>query len=95
MTTLTLANVIYTSKVFILELSLKNYEKLQIGSKYTASRQEDILTAIDIYIDILEYYYYILDNNVTTQTVLLESDINNIIELITQAISAFKDSYYA
>ena len=59
------------------------------------SRQIELLKAMDVYIDILEYYYDIQVAGNTDQTALLSTDIDNIVELVTQCISSFKTSYYA
>ena len=95
MTNQTLADVIYTSKVRLLSLNSTYIKKSFIGSKFTMSRQIELLKAIDIYIDILEYYYDIQVDGNTDQTTLLSTDIDNIVELVTQCISSFKTSYYA
>ena len=95
MTNQTLADVIYTSKVRLLSLNSTYIKKSFIWSKFTMSRQIELLKAMDIYIDILEYYYDIQVAGDTDQTALLSTDIDNIVELVTQCISSFKISYYA
>ena len=50
---------------------------------------------MDVYVDILEYYYDIQVAGVTDETALLSTDIDNLVELVTQCISSFKPSYYA
>ena len=91
----TLADVVYTSKLRLLTLNSTYINKSLIGSKFTMSRQIELLKAMDIYIDILEYYYDIQVASVTDQTALQSTDIDNIVELVSQCISSFKNSYYA
>ena len=43
----------------------------------------------------IEYYYDIQAAGVTDETALLSTDIDNLVELVTQCISSFKPSYYA
>ena len=95
MTNQTLADVVYTSKLRLLSLNSTYIKKSLIGSKFTMSRQIELLKAMDIYIDILEYYYDIQTSGVTDETALLSTDIDNVVELVTQCISSFKPSYYA
>lgn len=95
MTNQTLADVVYTSKLRLLTLNSTYINKSLIGSKFTMSRQIELLKAMDVCIDILEYYYDIQVAGVTDQTALLSMDIDNIVELVSQCISSFKNSYYA
>lgn len=95
MTNQTLADVVYTSKLRLLSLNSTYIKKSLIGSKFTMFRQIEILRAMDIYVDILEYYYDIQVAGVTDETALLSTDIDNLVELVTQCISSFKPSYYA
>ena len=95
MTNQTLADVVYTSKLRLLSLNSTYIKKSLIGSKFTMSRQIELLKAMDIYIDILEYYYDIQTSGVTDETALLSTDIDNVVDLVTQCISSFKPSYYA
>ena len=95
MTISTLDNVIYTSKKELLALNSIYIRKSLIGSKFSMSRQIELLKAIDIYIDILEYYYDVMDAEQESATLISSSDIDNIVELIVQCISSFKKSYYA
>ena len=95
MTNQTLADVIYTSKLRLLSLNSTYINKSLIGSKFSMSRQIEILKAMDVYVDILEYYYDIQVAGVTDETALLSTDVDNLVELVTQCISSFKPSYYA
>ena len=95
MTISTLDNVIYTSKKELLTINSIYIRKSLIGSKFSMSRQIELLKAIDIYIDILEYYYDVMDAEQESATLISSSDIDNIVELIVQCISSFKKSYYA
>ena len=95
MTIQTLDNVIYTSKKELLELNTIYINKSLIGSKFSMSRQIELLKAIDVYIDVLEYYYDVIDVGQDLFTLLQPDDIDNVVELIIQCISSFKKSYYA
>ena len=95
MTIQTLDNVIYTSKKELLELNTIYINKSLIGSKFSMSRQIELLKAIDVYIDVLEYYYDVINVGQDLFTLLQPDDIDNVVELIIQCISSFKKSYYA
>ena len=91
----TLNDVIYTSKKELLSINRTYINKSLIGSKFSMTRQIEIIKAIDIYIDILEYYYDVLDINQADLTSIKSDDVDNVVELIVQCISSFKKSYYA
>ena len=95
MTTSTLNNVIYTSKKELLAINRIYINNSLIGSKFSMSRQIEQLKAIDIYLDVLEYYYDVMDLGQESVTLIKPGDIDNVVELIVQCISSFKKSYYA
>ena len=95
MTRQTLNDVIYTSKKELLGLNSIYVNKALIGSKFSMSRQIELLRAIDIYLDILEYYYDVMDVGQESLTSIESGDIDNVVELVVQCISSFKKSYYA
>ena len=95
MTISTLDDVIYTSKKELLTINGVYVNNSLIGSKFSMSRQIELLKAIDIYLDILEYYYDVMDSGQESVTLIKPGDIDNVVELIVQCISSFKKSYYA
>lgn len=54
----------------------KYFASMQIGGGKSSVRMREVLRALDIYIMVLEYYYYID----TEKTAITELDINNTIE---------------
>ena len=95
MTISTLDDVIYTSKKELLALNSIYINKTLIGSKFSMSRQIELLKAIDIYLDVMEYYLDIMDIGQESLTLIETGDVDNVVELVVQCISSFKKSYYA
>ena len=95
MTISTLDDVIYTSKKELLALNSIYVNKTLIGSKFSMSRQIELLKAIDIYLDVMEYYLDIMDIGQESLTLIETGDVDNVVELVVQCISSFKKSYYA
>ena len=95
MTISTLDDVIYTSKKELLALNSIYINKTLIGSKFSMSRQIELLKAIDIYLDVMEYYLDIMDIGQESLTLIETGDVDNVVELVVQCIKKKKKSYYA
>ena len=68
----------------------KYFNSLRIGSRTTYNRQREVLIALDIYIQILDYYYDSYDNGVNPIT---EEEIEIIVAECTKLLRTFKDTY--
>ena len=68
----------------------KYFNNLRIGSKTTYNRQREVLIALDLYIQILDYYYDSYNNGINPIT---EEEIEVIIAECTKLIRTFKDTY--
>lgn len=66
-------------------------QKCQIGSSVTTNRQKDLLTALDVYNQILDYYYDVKNQS---SDLITEEEILIVIAEASKVIRIFKDSYY-
>ena len=61
-----------------------------IGSNTSANRMFEILIALDVYMQILDYYY---DNTDTDIVVITEDEILIIVQEATKLVRTFKPAY--
>ena len=86
-----LYNSILGIKSGTLECNRIYLTKCKIGSEVTFNRQKDLLTALDVYIQILDYYYDVKNQD---SDLITEDEILVIIAEASKIIRIFKDSYY-
>lgn len=67
------------------------HNKMMIGGVTVGARQRDILKAIDIYLQILDYYYYMPDKTISP---IEEADILVVIAESTKLLNTFTSVYY-
>ena len=92
MTQLELQNSIISIKIEILDLYSIYFNRKRIGDEVSAKNQKEFLVALDLYIQILEYY----DNSWVDKDNLdiSELEIQNVIEAAVALLRTFKTSYY-
>lgn len=92
MTQLKLQNSIISIKIETLDLYSIYFNRKRIGDEVSAKNQKEFLVALDLYIQILEYY----DNSWVDKDNLdiTELEIQNVIEAAVALLRTFKTSYY-
>ena len=92
MTQLELQNSIISIKIETLDLYSIYFNRRRIGDEVSAKNQKEFLVALDLYIQILEYY----DNSWVDKDNLdiTELEIQNVIEAAVALLRTFKTSYY-
>jgi len=92
MTQLDLQNSIISIKIETLDLYSIYFNRRRIGDEVSAKNQKEFLVALDLYIQILEYY----DNSWVDKDNLdiTELEIQNVIEAAVALLRTFKTSYY-
>ena len=92
MTQLELQNSIISIKIETLDLYSIYFNRKRIGDEVSAKNQKEFLVALDLYIQILEYY----DNSWVDKDNLdiTELEIQNVIEAAVALLRTFKTSYY-
>ena len=85
-----LYNSILGLKNELLRCNLTYINRRSIGSIISADRMFEILIALDVYMQILDYYY---DNTATNIEVITEDEILIIIQEATKLVKTFKSSY--
>lgn len=92
MTQLELQNSIISIKIDTLNLYSIYFNRRRIGDEASAKNQKEFLVALDLYIQILEYY----DNSWVDKGNLdiTELEIQNVIEAAVALLRTFKTSYY-
>lgn len=92
MTQLELQNSIISIKIETLDLYSIYFNRKRIGDEVSAKNQKEFLVALDLYIQILEYYNnsWIDKDNLD----ITELEIQNVIEAAIALLRTFKTSYY-
>lgn len=92
MTQLKLQNSIISIKIETLDLYSIYFNRKRIGDEVSAKNQKEFLVALDLYIQILEYY----DNSWVDKDNLdiTELEIQNVIGAAVALLRTFKTSYY-
>ncbi len=92
MTQLDLQNSIISIKIETLDLYSIYFNRRRIGDEVSVKNQKEFLVALDLYIQILEYY----DNSWVDKDNLdiSELEIQNVIEAAVALLRTFKTSYY-
>ena len=92
MTQLELQNSIISIKIETLDLYSIYFNRRRIGDEVSAKNQKEFLVALDLYIQILEYY----DNSWVDKDNLdiTEKEIQEVIEAAVTLLRTFKTSYY-
>lgn len=92
MTQLELQNSIISIKIDTLNLYSIYFNRRRIGDEASAKNQKEFLVALDLCIQILEYY----DNSWVDKGNLdiTELEIQNVIEAAVALLRTFKTSYY-
>jgi len=92
MTQLDLQNSIISIKIETLDLYSIYFNRRRIGDEVSVKNQKEFLVALDLYIQILEYY----DNSWVDKDNLdiTELEIQNVIEAAVALLRTFKTSYY-
>jgi hypothetical protein len=85
-----LYNSILGLKNELLRCNLTYINRRSIGSIISADRMFEILIALDVYMQILDYYY---DNTATKIEVITEDEILIIVQEATKLVKTFKSSY--
>lgn len=85
-----LYNSILGLKNELLKCNLTYINRRSIGSTISADRMFEILIALDVYMQILDYYY---DNTVTNIEVITKDEILIIVQEATKLVKTFKSSY--
>jgi len=88
-----LYDIILSVKADLLDLYSNYFQKLRIGDANSTTNQVEYFRALDLYVQILEYYYNIWNDK--DITLISEKDINNVIEAAVALIRTFKTTYYA
>ena len=94
MTQAELLTTITSIKLDTLEKYSIYFNCLRIDDKSSIKSQKEHLKALDIYIQILDYYYVVeaLDNEDATS--ITSEEIYNVIEAAISLLRTFKSSYY-
>ena len=66
------------------------FNNLRIGSKTTYDRQREILIAIELYLQIMDYYY---NNTDITIEIITEEELEIIVAEATRLIRTFNNTY--
>lgn len=92
MTQLELQNSIISIKIETLDLYSIYFNRRRIGDEVSAKNQKEFLVALDLYIQILEYYNnsWVDKDNLD----ITELEIQNVIEAAVALLRTFKTSYY-
>ena len=92
MTQLELQNSIISIKIETLDLYSIYFNRKRIGDEVSAKNQKEFLVALDLYIQILEYYNnsWVDKDNLD----ITELEIQNVIEAAVALLRTFKTSYY-
>ena len=92
MTQLDLQNSIISIKIETLDLYSIYFNRKRIGDEVSAKTQKEFLVALDLYIQILEYYNnsWVDKDNLD----ISELEIQNVIEAAVALLRTFKTSYY-
>jgi hypothetical protein len=92
MTQVELQNSIISIKIETLDLYSIYFNKRKIGDNSSIKNQREFLVALDLYIQILEYY----DNSWVDKDNLeiTEEEIQGVIEAAVTLLRTFKNSYY-
>lgn len=92
MTQSELQNSIISIKIETLDLYSIYFNRKRIGDEISAKNQKEFLVALDLYIQILEYYNnsWVDKDNLD----ITELEIQNVIEAAVALLRTFKTSYY-
>lgn len=92
MTQLELQNSIISIKIETLNLYSIYFNRRRIDDEVSAKNQKEFLVALDLYIQILEYYNnsWVDKDNLD----ITELEIQNVIEAAVALLRTFKTSYY-
>lgn len=92
MTQLELQNSIISIKIETLDLYSIYFNRKRIGDEVSTKNQKEFLVALDLYIQILEYYNnsWVDKDNLD----ISELEIKNVIEAAVALLRTFKTSYY-
>lgn len=92
MTQLELQNSIISIKIETLDLYSIYFNRKRIGDEVSAKNQKEFLVALDLYIQILEYYNNSWEDKDNLD--ISELEIQNVIEAAVALLRTFKTSYY-
>ena len=92
MTLIELQNSIISIKIETLALYSIYFNRRKIGDEVSAKNQKEFLVALDLYIQILEYYEgsWVDKDNLD----ITEKEIQGVIEAAVTLLRTFKTSYY-
>ena len=92
MTQVELQNGIVSIKLETLDLYSIYFNKRKIGDNSSINNQREFLVALDLYIQILEYYdsSWVDKDNLD----ITEEEIQGVIEAAVTLLRTFKNSYY-
>ena len=92
MTQIELQNSIISIKIETLDLYSIYFNRRKIGDNSSIKNQKEFLVALDLYIQILEYYdsSWVDKDNLD----ITEEEIQGVIEAAVTLLRTFKNSYY-